>query len=45
MQTQNFFRQLKHEFGCFAYYPKVMLKIILYTYTQRVFLVEKLKFY
>lgn len=41
---QIFFNQLEQELGQPAYHPKMMLKIILYTYTQRVFSGRKIEF-
>lgn len=41
---QKLFTQLEHQFGRPAYHPKMMLKIILYAYTQRVFSGRKMEF-
>lgn len=40
----SLFHQLEHELGRPAYHPKMMLKIILYAYTQRVFSGRKIEF-
>ncbi|KAA9174971.1 transposase, partial [Enterococcus durans] len=41
---QSLFNQLEHQLERPAYHPKMMLKIILYAYTQRVFSGRKIEF-
>ncbi len=41
---QPFFNQLEQQLGRPAYHPKMMLKIILYAYTQRVFSGRRIEF-
>ncbi|MEI5995196.1 hypothetical protein A5880_002786 [Enterococcus sp. 4G2_DIV0659] len=41
---QKLFNQLENQLGRPTYHPKIMLKIILYAYTQRVFSGRKIEF-
>ena len=41
---QHLFDELEHQLGRPAYHPKMMLKILLYAYTQRVFSGRKIEF-
>ncbi|MGX7120204.1 transposase, partial [Enterococcus rotai] len=41
---QKLFNQIEQQLGRPAYHPRMMLKIILYAYTQRVFSGRKIEF-